>query len=63
MCVLITRSIITAPLSTKRSRRVASEEFDAALKRMLFAVILTPHPVGEFLFITKRGALFFVCYC
>jgi len=38
---------ITAPLSTKRSWRAASEEFDCTLKKLLFAVILTPHPAGE----------------
>jgi len=26
---------------------------------MLFAVILTPHPVGELLFITKKRSSFF----
>ena len=54
MCVLIVRSVITAPLSTKRSWRAASEEFDCTAKIMLFVVVLTPHLVGELLFITKK---------
>ena len=36
VCVLITRSVIVAPLSTKRSWRVASEEFDCASKTILW---------------------------
>ncbi|MBR3856327.1 MAG: hypothetical protein IKM65_09270, partial [Bacteroidaceae bacterium] len=31
-CVLIIKSVISAPLSTKRSWRVASEEFDCIYK-------------------------------
>ena len=38
VCVLIVRSVITAPLSTKRSRRAAAEEFDCTLKILLRAV-------------------------
>ncbi|MBR3855144.1 MAG: hypothetical protein IKM65_03175, partial [Bacteroidaceae bacterium] len=59
--VLIVKSVIIAPLSTKRSRRVASEEFDCVYKYCCLWLFLTPHPAGELLFITKKRSAFFGC--
>ena len=56
-------SVTAAPLSIKRSWRVASEDFDCTLKILLFVVVLTPPPAREFLFITKKRSGVFVCGC
>ena len=54
MCVLIVRSVITAPLSTKRSWRAASEEFDCVSKNNVVCGYFNSSPFRELLFITKK---------
>ena len=61
MDVLNAKSVITAPLSTKRSWRAESEDFDNVYKNCCSFGCFNSSPVGELLFITKKRSGFCVC--
>ena len=62
--VLIVKSIISAPLSTKRSWRAASEEFDSASKNTVVCDYFNSSPrLGAPLYYKKEEHILFCFYC